>query len=398
MQRLAPKLHFQFYKLKIEGQDIVILEIPSASKHPTSFQNEEWVRVGSYRKKIKDYPEKARELWRNLDKTPFESLIVLEKVDDARVLELLDYTGYFELLEIPVPDGNKAILEALVTDDVLTVCEAGGYNITNLGAILFAKDLNSFGNVKRKAIRVIQYKGENKLHTIREQVGGKGYASGFEGLIEYIMALLPTNEVIESGLRKEVPMYPELAVRELIANALIHQDFYVAGTGPTVEIYDRRIEITNPGEPLVETNRFLNSPPKSRNEKLASLMRRLGICEERGSGIDKVVYETELNQLPAPLFEVLDGFTQTVLFAHRDLKNIDKTSRQRACYFHACLKYEERDYMSNSSLRERFGIDAKNSAMVSRIIKDSLEAGLICLFDESVGAKAKRYIPAWARS
>jgi hypothetical protein len=98
-------------------------------------------------------------------------------------------------------------------------------------------------------------------------------------------------------------MFPELAVRELVANALIHQDLFVTGAGPMVEIFDDRIEITNPGEPLVDTQRFVDTPLKSRNEGLASLMRRFRICEERGSGIDKVVQQVELFQLPAPLFE-----------------------------------------------------------------------------------------------
>ena len=102
-------------------------------------------------------------------------------------------------------------------------------------------------------------------------------------------------------------MFPELAVRELVANALIHQDFFVTGAGPMVEIFDDRIEITNPGEPLVDTQRFVDTPPRSRNEALASLMRRFRICEERGSGIDKVVLQVELFQLPAPLFETPGG-------------------------------------------------------------------------------------------
>ena len=101
-----------------------------------------------------------------------------------------------------------------------------------------------------------------------------------------------------------------VAVRELVANALIHQDFSITGAGPMVEIFEGRIEVTNPGEPLVATDRFLDSPPKSRNESLASLMRRFRICEERGSGIDKVVSQIELYQLPPPLFEVPPGSTR----------------------------------------------------------------------------------------
>lgn len=94
---------------------------------------------------------------------------------------------------------------------------AGGYDITNLGAILLAKDLSNFPNLKRKSVRVIIYKGKDRIETVREQEGGKGYASGFEGLIGFIDNLLPRNEVIGKALRKEVPMYPELAVGETSA-------------------------------------------------------------------------------------------------------------------------------------------------------------------------------------
>ena len=156
----------------------------------------------------------------------------------------------------------------LADDGLIKPCEAGGWNITNLGAILFAKRLEEFRALRRKALRVIQYRGAGRIETIREQVIGKGYANGFEGLIDYVNGLLPSTEVIGQALRRTVPKFPPLAVRELIANALIHQDFFVTGAGPMVEIFDDRIEITNPGEPLVDTQRFVDTPPKSRNEAL----------------------------------------------------------------------------------------------------------------------------------
>ena len=191
-------------------------------------------------------------------------------------------------------------------------------------------------------------------------------------------------------------MYPELAVRELVANALIHQDFLVTGAGPTVEIFNDRIEITNPGEPLVDTQRFVDNPPWSRNEALASLMRRFGICEERGSGIDKVVFQAEFYQLPAPLFEAPKGFTRAVLFAPKTVASMDKTERVRACYLHACLKRVMQDYLTNASLRERFGIKANNRAIVSRYIREAVDTGMIKAFDEYAGKKMMKYIPFWA--
>ena len=205
----------------------------------------------------------------------------------------------------------------MAADKLIARCEAGGWNITNLGAILFAMSLKRFPGLQRKAMRVIQYKGDGRIETLKEQEGVRGYATGFQGLIGYINELLPSNEVIGQALRRTVPMFPELAVRELVANALIHQDFSVTGAGPMVEIFDNRIEITNPGRPLVDTQRFLDMPPQSRNETLASLARRFGICEERGSGIDKVVAQMELFQLPAPLLRLRQGLPGLLFFLTR---------------------------------------------------------------------------------
>ena len=241
-------------------------------------------------------------------------------------------------------------------------------------------------------------KKNNRLKTIKEQQIEKGYASGFGGMVKYINDQLPTNEIIEQALRKEVKVYPEIAVRELVANCLIHQDFYEIGTGPMVEIFSDRIEITNPGRPLINTLRFIDFPPQSRNEILASFMRRLNICEERGSGIDKVITSIEMFQLPAPDFIVLENNLKAILYAPKPLTKMDKEDRIRASYQHSCLKYVSgKEKMSNSSLRERFNISDKNYPMAWRIIAETLEAGLIKLADpESKSRKYAFYIPFWA--
>jgi len=156
------------------------------------------------------------------------------------------------------------------------------------------------------------------------------------------------------------------------------------------------MEISNPGVPLVATERFLDTPPKSRNEALASMMRRMGICEERGSGVDKVVFQTEFYQLPAPMFEVTGETTRAVLFAHRPLSKMDKADRIRACYLHACLKYVNREYLTNTSLRERFGIKPQNIAVASRLIREAVKAKTIVPHDEQAAPKLMKYVPFWA--
>jgi len=287
-------------------------------------------------------------------------------------------------------------LIALASGKLTVLSDAGKWNITNFGAILFAKKLQNFSTLDRKAVRLIQYKGNSRIETVRELEGAKGYAVGFERIIDYIKTLLPSNEKIGKAFRAEVPMYPELALRELVANAIIHQDFSIGGTGPMIELFSDRLEITNPGVPLVDTQRFLDSPPQSRNEAVASFMRRIGICEERGSGIDKVVFQTELYQLPAPIFEETDKHTRAVLFAYKSNKEMDNEDRIRASYLHCCLKYVNREPMNNASLRERLDIGDVNSATASRVIKMTVNAGLIRLYDTAANRKAYRYVPYWA--
>ena len=396
LRMLSPKIPFQFLDLAVDGKAVVILEIGRAYRHPVQFKHNEYIRIGSLKKKLKEFPEKERALWRIFDETPFEVMTAHEDASDDAVLSLLDYPSYFELADVPLPENRAQILERLRGEGLIQKNSRGLWNITNLGALLFAKRLDDFRGLRRKAVRVIAYSGNDRISTIREQVGAKGYAAGFEGLINFINGLVPSNEVIGIALRKNVPMYPELAVRELVANAVIHQDFTIGGAGPMIEIFKDRMEVTNPGTPLIEVERFLDTPPRSRNESLASLMRRFGICEERGSGVDKVVHETEYYQLPAPDFAIVSDHTRATLFAHRILAKMDKADRIRACYLHACLRYVQRDFMTNTSLRERFAIEVQNSAAASRLIKEALEGGMIRAYDEKAGRKYMKYVPYWA--
>ncbi|WP_367874780.1 ATP-binding protein [Luteolibacter sp. Populi] len=393
---LTPRLHFEFHEFEYEGKPVVLLEVPRASGQPVQFQGTEFIRVGSHRKKLKEHPEIERELWQVFDTTPFEDTLAMEHVDAGTVLQLLDYPAYFDLLAHPLPENRAGILERLEADRMIVPDGAGDWNITMLGGILFAKDLDAFRSLSRKAIRVIVYEGNSRLQTRREQTGKRGYANGFTGLIEFINTLVPKNEFIGPALRKEVPMYPELAIRELVANAIIHQNFAVTGAGPMIEIFADRMEITNPGQPLILLERFLDSPPRSRNEALASFMRRIHVCEERGSGIDKVVAQTELYQLPAPLFETPPDSTRATLFAHRKLSRMSKEDRVRACYFHACLKHVEHDPMTNSSLRHRFSISDENRAMATRIINEAVAAKFVKPFDLDQGRRFAKYLPYWA--
>jgi len=335
-----------------------------------------------------------RRLWSIIQSYRWEEGVAKEAVSGEDVLHLLDYSAYFRLQGKPLPEHKHDILQTFERDRLIKKQFGDRWDILNLGAILFAEQLSDFEKIERKAVRIIRYEGSAKLETIRERIGAFGYAKSFEAMILVIDAQLPKRERIGRALREVTSPFSELAIRELVANALVHQDMTIPGAGPMVEIFDNRIEITNPGAPLIDPDRFIDHPPRSRNELLAALMRRMNICEERGSGIDKVVSEAERSRVPPPLFSKLDGAMRVTLYGPRSFAEMTPSERNRACYQHACLKFLQGERATNSSLRERLGIDSSNAAQVSRVLKLTAETGLIKLAD--VHSPRSGYVPWWA--
>ncbi|MEP1305370.1 MAG: ATP-binding protein [Balneola sp.] len=395
--QLYPRLDFGIFEFTYKEKNIVIFQIGRPNSSPVRFKNFEFIRVGSYKKKLKDHSEKEKKLWEKLSSVSFENVFSKTDLNQEEVLRLIDYFTYFELTNQQIPESRSSIVERLIQEGVI-VNHNSLYAITNMGALLFANSLSDFENLKRKSIRVIIYDGKNKASTIKEQEGKKGYTNGFEGLITWLSDQLPQKEEIDkkTGLRRKVTMYPEIAIRELVANALIHQDFHISGTNPMVEVFSDRIEITNNGKPLIDPLRFIGATPRSRNEEIASFMRRMNICEERGSGIIKVIVSTEDYKLPPPEFRVQNNHTIAILYAFKPLNEMTKKEKIRACYQHTCLKYVSNEQMTNQSLRARFEIKDKNYSIASRIIKDTLDQGLIQDYDPT--SKSNRnasYVPFW---
>ncbi|MDP3654418.1 MAG: ATP-binding protein [Rhodoferax sp.] len=321
--------------------------------------------------------------------------VALKYVSAQDVIQLLDTQAFFDLLRLPYPTDQAGVLARLM-DERLIERSASGFHILHMGAILLAKNMRQFPGISRKAARVIVYSGESKMQTLSDVTGEKGYAVGFVGLVQDVMGKLPQNEVIEGAIRKNVKLLPEVVVRELLANALIHQDVDLTGTSPVVEVFSNRVEISNPGEPIVPVNRFIDGY-QSRNERLADLMRRFGICEEKSSGIDRVIAAAELLQLPAPEFLASHKRTVVVIYGPRAFRDMNGSDRVRACYQHCVLQYVLRKQMTNQSLRERFGLSESSSNTVSQVITGTMEQGLIKTDPSAPDSRRyARYIPVWA--
>ena len=384
-----------------KGKELLVVYIKESAVKPVHLKGktieDSYIRSGGTTRKASR--QEIGALMLNSKSPTWEELHASKLLNEVEVITLLEYDKILELLKKPVPSNLPEIVKWLEEEKMIVDVDGKGYYITNFGAIAAAKDLTKFDGLSRKVVRLIKYEGKNKAAGSKEYPGTKGYAIGFEGLIQFVKGLLPGSEVIKNSLRQETSVYPEIALRELIANILIHQDFTIRGTGPMIEIFEDRIEFTNPGKllPSKKLDRLIRTTPESRNEILASAFRRYNICEERGSGFEKAVMAIELFGLPPLKFEETENSFKVTMYSPRKFADMSNEERIEACYQHSIIEYYGNGGFNNTSLRKRFGMHDKQAAQVSKLIKDAIDIGKIKPKDpESESKKFSLYVPYWA--
>jgi len=374
---------------------VLILNIPARpTGQPLHLDGRYLMRAGE--SVVPMTPDRLKEIFAESADDWFAQIAAEVSEDD--VSALLDTRAYFRLRNLAFPSALSAVLERFESERFIQ--QTGGkWSITNLGAIVLAEDLQKFPpEIYRKTPRFVLYDGVGKTGTKEEFQHQSGYAAGFEALVNFVHSRAPRNRILEETVRAERQMFPKQALRELIANALIHQDFSMTGASVMIEMYADRVEVSSPGKPIIDVDRFIDNY-RSRNERLADVMRRLGVCEEKGSGIDKVIDHAESFQLPAPSFRGDDIRTTATLFAYMDFSAMSKADRIRACYQHCCLRFVFNRQMTNASLRARFGLEdaPAGSSIASQIIAATKKARLIKP-KHAAGASLRYacYLPFWA--
>lgn len=373
---------------------MVLLEVPAANQLPVQFDGTAYIRIGSATPPLRDYPEREQALLAKLRPFAWEQGPALTFASGEEVLELLDYSAYLELMGLRLPDTAAGILERMSQDRLIAADAGGRWTILNLGAILLARKLDRFDGIARKSLRIIQYNGQNRLSSKPEHVWSKGYAAGFQEIETFLNGILPAKEDIKT-FRTEERAYPSEAIKELLANTLIHQDMTITGTGPVIEVFDDRVEFSNPGEPVTDIRKLFGVQPRSRNERLAGTMRRMKLCEERGLGLRRIIAATEMARLLPPEFRTREGSMRVILYGHsRGFDAMDQTERMRGCYQHAAWLFENGQRLTNTSLRDRFGLETSAVYRMSILIRECVDAGLLKVADPT--RPKSGYWPFWA--
>jgi predicted HTH transcriptional regulator len=394
-RKLDPRLNLTIIPFDYGGKHVEIIAIEPAYQRPVRVDGEAFIRIDSQLRRLQDYPERERSIWMIASRFVFEHGVAAVHRASVDIFRDYDISAFLKLVGKPNLS-DKAKLAYLESSGMILDDLQGAYDVTNLCAILCADNFGAHASISTKAPRVTTYAGTDRLKSVGDDIGKRGYAVTFPRLLKYIIDRTPFREEMRHGVRTKVLSYPEIAVREFLANALIHQDFTLEAGCPLVEIFEDRLQITNPGTPLVEVDRFIDSPSKTRNTKLALMMRSANLCEARGSGVDRALQAIEADALPPPVFRLSGNSTVVTLFKEQPFAALSKDDRIRGCYQHASLRYEANDPMSNGSLRIRFGLTAKQYPQISEVISDAIVAGLIRPLHEDQGNRTARYLPFWA--
>ena len=336
-------LRCTFETLQADGKRVLILHIPrSVVGHPTSYEGRYWMRSGESLAPMS--PERLRELLNEgapsyLD----ENEPGTHSWDEIKLLPAVE--RYYELIGSRMPGEETQIRDFLRMHFVeRTAFDAALFYIRRLGAITLARSLNDFPDVEHHTIRVMRLRGTSITDMVFDRTYSKGYAVVFDDVIDQINALLPVNEDFADGLRDEHRDFSLVAVREIVVNACVHQDFMEHG------------------------------------------------------GIDRALENIEKQQTDAPEFIVKTRSTTVELRKGR-FEDMGMKERVNAAYLHCCLQTAKGGFLTNSSLRERFGLSKAKTAVTSQVIAAAVDAGLIFLDPATKGSRrTARYLPFYHRN
>ena len=395
---IKPSPSLSFREISIDGKRVVVLVLREEMLEISKYRNNAYIRIGANTRKLSDFPNIEKEVWKSVVERDYEMLIASSSHSVSDVISLLDLNAFYEMRKNRAQVEKDVLLDEAIKCGLIIDNHDSTYDITRYGALLYAKNLNDFPPLTNKTVRIINYNGETKLSTHYEIRFTGGYIAEFNKMYNEILNSVVEKEYIDDdGIRKQKYLYPHATLRELFANMLVHQDLTINTLQPMVEIYSDRIEFVNTGIPLIPINRFVDYPPQTRNIKMAEELYKVGICEKRGSGWDKVANEASEFKFPAPSIDTTENTTRIVLTQHKALNDMTADERIWSIYIYTCLLWVERKYLTNALVRELFGLPKENKSTASFLLAQTVKSGLISVFDEYSGMRNRKYLPSYVK-
>lgn len=298
---ISPTLKVDIYQVDVDGKIVWVLDVPSGKDRPYVLSGSIYVRESANSQKLTT-AEEIRSFFQRANKIFFDAI----PCDDFNFDKEFDEENF-----------DTFCLEAGITKNVpthqilenLQVFEKSD-EIKNGGVMFFAKHPEN--RFPQAITRCVLFKGTSRVHIIDDKTYGGTLYNQYLQAEAWIKDKLKVAYIIEGmGPRKEVWEIPLEVFKEAIINALAHRDYYEQGANTMVEIYDDRVEISNPGGLLSEVAENFGRKSASRNPLIFGLFTRMHLVERVASGIPRM-REAMINAgLPEPTFETKGFFTIT---------------------------------------------------------------------------------------
>lgn len=213
---------------------------------------------------------------------------------------------YMELSGI---SGSVNQKELLVNLGVLDTSDPA--RINNTGILFFTQ--HPVQHIPQSAVTCVAYKGNSKVDVLDKKTFELDLISNIDEAINFLKRHLNLSYEIKTKKRVEKLEIPEVVLREAIVNAVAHRDYFEKGATVMVEIFDDRVEISNPGGlPKGLKTEDFGKRTLARNPLIASLLHRAGYIEKLGTGVPRIKEGMMEAELPEPKFEFDTFFVITL--------------------------------------------------------------------------------------
>jgi len=304
--------------------DIIVLTVPEGAQKPYSCPAGFYLRSGPNSQKLDrdgiiDFLQ--------TEGKAIHDLIVNERYAITDSFKEAEYVKFIKKSKISEVLPREALLRNL---DCADVSGKGILSYTNAG-ILFFRDNSQNVRFDFSHVVCVLYKGTSKVDVIDAKHLTGGIMENIDDAIVFLKRNLRERYEIKTAQRINILELPEDALREGVTNAVCHRDYFEQGARVMVEIFDDRVEITNPGgAPKGITKDNFGSISIVRNPVIASLLHRADYIERMGTGITRMTDAMEAAGLEAPVFQT-EGFFFKVTFKrellHRDIGDIANSDR-----------------------------------------------------------------------
>jgi ATP-dependent DNA helicase RecG len=331
-----PKIAVNIGTFKYRDKEIIMVIVPESKDKPVQCKEGFFLREGANSQKMtRDeifyWAQRTRKI-----------RCEIQRRQDFKYPQDFNEEIFYELLErMNVTMGGNC-------EDLLHNLGFGDYEnehsfiFNNAGIMFFGKKRDLY--IRQVYVTCVLYKGIDKIKIIDRKDFRTGLVRDYENAFQFLQQHLRLEYVIEGGgPRKEIPEIPYEALKEALLNAIIHRDYFEIGARVMVEIFDDRVEISNPGELLFE-RKYFGRKSVARNPVIFDIFNRLDLVEKVGTGIKRIISAVEERGLSVE-FE-MNGFFTTIF--ERPLFPYPATIRQRQVRYQTGTLYVPRMYPAST--------------------------------------------------